>query len=238
MALQRGGLLDGIEWHASTPFEADAIRTALRLPRHASIHIAPDLGSLPDQDHISGWGNRASGAALRICFLSRISPMKNLAGAIQAVAKMHAPAHLTVYGAKEDAAYWTECERAASRLPPHIKFSYGGILLHEDVYQHLSRHDVFLLPTLGENYGHAILEALSVGLPVVISDQTPWRDLARKGIGYDGPLEETAFARRLDQLAAFEPDEQRAMRERCRQFAIAVLTDPVTVDRNRRLFSG
>ena len=37
----------------------------------------------------------------------------------------------------------------------------------------------FLLPTGGENFGHAIFEALSCGVPALISDRTPWRDLLR-----------------------------------------------------------
>lgn len=54
---------------------------------------------------------------------------------------------------------------------------------------------MFFLPTLCESYGHVIPEALSVGLPVVMSDRKPWRGLAEKGVGYDGPIDEPAFAR-------------------------------------------
>ena len=32
------------------------------------------------------------------------------------------------------------------------------------------------MPTKGENFGHGIYGCLSVGLPVVISNQTPWQD--------------------------------------------------------------
>ena len=41
-----------------------------------------------------------------------------------------------------------------------------------------------------DSFGHVILEALSAGLPVIISDQTPWRDLASKQTGWDLPLEQ------------------------------------------------
>lgn len=237
-ALRHAGLLDGIEWHASTPFEAEDIGAALRLSGNAGVHVARDLGAMPDESDVGGWEARAAEAPLRVCSLARVSPMKNLLGAVRAVAKMRAPAHFTVYGPKEDVAYWAECEAAVRDLPPHVGFSYGGALARHEVYRSLARHDVFFLPTLGENYGHVIPEALSVGLPVVISDRTPWRGLAEKGVGYDGPLDEDAFARELDRLAALAPREQAGMRERCRAFAGAALTDPAAVEQNRRLFAG
>ena len=47
----------------------------------------------------------------------------------------------------------------------------------------------FFFPTLGENYGHVIYEALDSGCPVLISDQTPWRGLSEVGAGWDLPLD-------------------------------------------------
>jgi glycosyltransferase involved in cell wall biosynthesis len=39
-----------------------------------------------------------------------------------------------------------------------------------------------------ESFGHAIFEALSVGCPVLISDQTPWKNLQEKKAGWDLPI--------------------------------------------------
>lgn len=237
-ALKATRLLDDIEWHASTPFEAEEIVAALG-PRVArDIHIAPDLGALPDDGAFDAWRPRASGDALRICFLSRISPKKNLLGAIRALSHMRAKARLTVYGPKEDQAYWIECLRAAGQLPDHIGFEDGGSLKRDEVHRTIARHDVFFLPTLGENYGHVIPEALSVGLPVIISDQTPWRGLQEKGIGYEGPLDESAFAfaHELDRFASLDAAALATMRRTCRDYARSVLTDPEAIETNRSLF--
>jgi glycosyltransferase involved in cell wall biosynthesis len=237
-ALKGAGMLDGVEWHASTGFEAEEIRAAIG-PRTAKlIHVAPDLGAMPDHDAFEAWRPRAEGEHLRICFLSRVSPKKNLLGAIRALGSMREPARLTVYGPKEDQPYWEECRRAARDLPAHIGFEDAGALTPDAVHDALARHDAFFLPTFGENYGHVIPEALSVGLPVVISDRTPWRGLAAKGVGYDGPLDEEAFARELDRLARLDAETFAAMRRACREFARSVLTDPRAVEANRRLFLG
>jgi glycosyltransferase involved in cell wall biosynthesis len=37
------------------------------------------------------------------------------------------------------------------------------------------QYDLFVFPTRGENFGHVIIESLSVGTPVLLSDRTPWR---------------------------------------------------------------
>ncbi|MDF1598903.1 glycosyltransferase family 4 protein [Mesorhizobium sp. YIM 152430] len=235
-ALKAGGLLRNIEWHASTSHEAEEIEAALGKATAGRIHVAPDLGALPNPNDLSNWQPRNPGAPLRVCFLARVSPMKNLAGAVRSLAKMKTPAVFTLYGPKEDAAYWAECRRAIGDLPSHITFEDGGVLTRDRIYGALAQHDVFFLPTLGENYGHVIPEALSVGLPVVISDRTPWRGLAAKGVGYDGPLDEDAFAAELDRLAGLDADAMTDMRSACRDYAQAVLTDPAAIEANRKLF--
>ncbi|MGC9337945.1 MAG: glycosyltransferase, partial [Candidatus Cloacimonadia bacterium] len=49
----------------------------------------------------------------------------------------------------------------------------------------MAEHDLFFFPTHGENFGHVINEALSVGTPVLISNRTPWRDLEERQAGWD-----------------------------------------------------
>lgn len=61
-----------------------------------------------------------------------------------------------------------------------------------------------MLPTKGENFGHAIFEALNLGKPVLISDQTPWRNLSAAGAGWDLPLDsQDAFVEALQEALAW-----------------------------------
>src|SRR5690606_35406238 len=102
-----------------------------------------------------------------------------------------------------------------------------------------SKYDSFLLPTRGENYGHVIAEALSVGTPVLISDQSPWRELQSDDLGWDLPLTEIAeFASTIERVAMRPTAQRCAMRPVIQQHAISRLLSPEALDANRRLFSS
>ena len=61
-------------------------------------------------------------------------------------------------------------------------------MAHEYVGKVMGEYDLFFFPTLGENYGHVIVEALSQGTPILIADTTPWRSLRNHNVGFDLPL--------------------------------------------------
>ena len=117
---------------------------------------------------------RANNRTTKLVFLSRICPKKNLLFAIRALEDVRSSVEFYVYGPIEDRSYWDECVQTASSLPSSIKFIYMGPLSPNDVVSTLTNYDLFVFPTLGENYGHVIVEALSASLPILISNNTPW----------------------------------------------------------------
>lgn len=40
-------------------------------------------------------------------------------------------------------------------------------------------YDLFVFPTLGENFGHVVIESLSAGTPVFMSNTTPWKSFSK-----------------------------------------------------------
>lgn len=202
------GLHRGVTFHASSGHEAADIR---RMLGSVEIGIALDLSGTS----VGAW-SPPSNDVLSLAFLSRISPKKNLLGALEIMAEVKLPARLTVYGPAEDVAYWRLCQATAARLPPHVEFVYAGTLTPAQVEPELARHDLFLFPTWGENYGHVIREALSAGLPVLTSDQTPWQDLGDAGSAL--PLSDPrAFARWIDKFGVLSPDQREKRRDAARR---------------------
>ena len=48
----------------------------------------------------------------------------------------------------------------------------------------IDNYDFLALPTLSENFGFAILESLSRGVPVLTTNKTPWMDIQNKNAGW------------------------------------------------------
>jgi len=142
-----------------------------------------------------------------------------------------------IYGPIEDAEYWNHCKKAIGALPSNIQVEYRGMIEHERVREVFSVHDLFLFPTLGENYGHVICEALSAGCPVMISDQTPWRNLRTKGVGWDIPLKEAEeFRAILQQCVDADGEWYSAISARAAEYGKLAASDPVIAEDNRRMF--
>jgi len=153
---------------------------------------------------------------LRIVFISRIHRKKNLHGALQMLPYLNGKVDFDVYGPKEDLEYWSECESLIQNLPPDVIVKYCGSVDHEDVYKVFADHDVFLFPTLSENYGHVIAEAMLSRCPVIISDQTPWTGICKSGAGWVYVLEDTeGFTSALQKLIDMDNDEYIQWCNRC-----------------------
>lgn len=112
---------------------------------------------------------------LNLIFFSRISPMKNLFFLVDVLSEIKELIYFEICGPIEDSDYWDECMSVIANFPPNIKFKYTSSIKPNEVSKYLSSFDLLILPTLGENFGHVIIEALSAGLPVIISDKTLWK---------------------------------------------------------------
>lgn len=225
------GLHRGTVFQASSDYEADDIRRALG--PNVDIHVAENIGA---QEFAENLRPRQSGP-LKAVFVSRISPKKNLLVAIKMLEKVRQPLVYDIYGPIEDQDYWRDCEKAIAALPPYIQVQHKGTLNPDEVVKTLEKYDVFFFPTKGENYGHVIAEALRAGLPIVIADTTPWRNLQNLGIGWDLPLSNPdAFSAALDELASMPVEERLRMRERVLAWAKNKFSQRDAVDANIALF--
>ncbi|MDP4251717.1 MAG: glycosyltransferase family 4 protein, partial [Bacteroidota bacterium] len=127
---------------------------------------------------------------LRCIYISRIIQKKNILFFLKLLHRIPADIELefTIYGDVEDEKYWQQAEKIIHSLPKHVQVLFKGTLPHDQVMSALASNHVFVLPTLGENFGYAIYEAFCAGRPVLISDKTPWRGLQDQQVGWDIPL--------------------------------------------------
>lgn len=235
LAAKALGLYRGVTWQASSELEERDTRKWFG--RAARVHVAPDLReSLLFGDAQEPAEVKRSGR-LKIAFLSRVCRMKNLDGALAMLEGLRGEVELHVYGPLEDRAYLQECRRRIDRLPANVTVEIHGPVPYEQVAAVMRQQQIMLLPTHGENFGHVILESLLAGCPVVISDRTPWRGLAERGVGWDLPLERPdEFRRVLQRFIDMDESEYRPMSSRAREYGLSVAADRDAVERNRGLF--
>jgi len=228
-------LYSGLTWQASSAIEADDIRR--RFARVAeSIIIAPDIAATGTPNVSKETRRPKQAGSLDVVFLSRITPKKNLMGALKCLAGVRGTLKFDIYGPTEDLSYWAQCERALSKLPSNIDARYFGVVDPSEVHRVMSSYHLFFLPTHNENFGHVIVEAITAGTPVLISDATPWRHLSAQRIGWDLPVEDEAgFRAALQEMTDMKQEDLNAMSDAATCYAAAIHSHD-TVDQNRRLF--
>lgn len=149
---------------------------------------------------------------LNVVFLSRICEKKNLIGALNILKNVKGEINFHVYGTMEDESYYNDCLKIVNELPSNVSFEYKGEANSNEVPVIMSKYDVFLFPTLGENFGHVISEALLAGTIPVISNTTPWNDFDEKKCGFVIDLSDIEkFAKTIDELSGMKVDELKAI---------------------------
>lgn len=77
---------------------------------------------------------------------------------------------------------------------------------------------LFLLPSHNENFGLVVAEAMAHGVPVLVTDTTPWREVARRNLGWCVPWEE--FPQALKAATAEGPIPLRERGTRARAWVL------------------
>lgn len=230
------GLYADLHWQASSEFEVSDIQREFGAQAE-DISVAPDL---PPANEPAGLGNasykpRADGP-LRLVFLSRISPMKNLDFLLEVLGRVSAPIDLMIYGPLREPDYWSQCHKLISQLPENIRVDYCGEVTPEDVPNTFAGADLFVFPTRGENYGHVVLESLVVGTAVLISDRTPWQASADNAVEVLQLDHAEAWVNAIEHWAGFDREQFDKMRTAALGYAQRYLETSEALEENRNLF--
>ena len=104
-----------------------------------------------------------------IIFLSRIHPKKNIEGLFKALQKVDFNFKLKMAGMGEEA-YITELKKLADSLGISRKINWLGEVHGNVKFQEYASADLFVLPSFNENFANVVIEALSAGTPVMVSE--------------------------------------------------------------------
>jgi glycosyltransferase involved in cell wall biosynthesis len=200
------GLHNKVIFQATSGEEAGEIRARLGVSADRVVLLRNLPAQVPQA--VAPLRPKAAGT-LRMAFLSRISPKKNLHLILDQMADLPRDITLDIYGPVDDTEYLAQCKEIIERQRLAQRAVFHGAVPRDRIRETLQNIDVFVLPTKGENFGHAVYEALAHGVPVIVSDRTPWRSLWRDKAGCDVNLDEPGALRAA--MTAFAGMDEDAM---------------------------
>ena len=158
----------------------------------------------------------------RIIFSSRVVKNKNLAFLPKILKLIDFDIQFDIYGDVYDLIYFKEIEEELNKLEKNIKWEYRGRLDFNEARIVFKDYNLFIFPTLGENYGFVILESLSCGCPVLLSSNTtPWNSLEENGVGFNLTLDNAkVWANKIIYYKNLSEYERKIISNKCKNYAL------------------
>jgi glycosyltransferase involved in cell wall biosynthesis len=154
-------------------------------------------------------------------FLGRVNPKKGpdllirALGVLKREGRWDADTMRVVMAGPADGAYGDSLRALAKREQVEELLYWTGMVLGDEKWGALQAAEVFVLPSHQENFGIAVVEALSAGTPVLISKPVNiWPEIIQDGAGLaaDDTLEGTVAV--LKQWLAMDASAKAEMRRR------------------------
>jgi len=136
---------------------------------------------------------------LQILFVGRIARVRRVEILINAVSRLTIPFHLTIVGGEEKTSsvtrsgYYNELRMLTSQLKLNNNVTFTGKKSPEELKALYKSSNIFVYPSLYENFGQPLIEAAAHGLPLISTPVGVARDIIIDGeTGYEvtGKIEE------------------------------------------------
>jgi glycosyltransferase involved in cell wall biosynthesis len=177
--------------------------------------------AVPANEDLARWTSPAATAPTAL-FLGRIHPKKNVIPLVVAwasVASRHPDAKLVLAG-PDDHGHRAEVERTIAALGVGGSVRCAGFVGGEDLSRLLATSVCLVLPSLTENFGNVVAEALAHRVPVIASTGTPWGGLRDRDCGWWIEPTVPGLAAAIDEALATNATARAAKGERGRRWMI------------------
>ena len=175
----------------------------------------------------------------RVLFLSRLHPKKGLSNLLQAwraVARDFKDWCLLIAGAGQPA-YERELQILVKDFVLEKSVIFLGPMYGEDKRQVLAAADAFVLPSFSEGFSVAILEAAAAGLPVILTRECNFPELANRGAAIEIAPQASDIEVGLRQMLELSGEQRKAMGRRGLELVKQSYTWPVIADQMCRVYA-
>lgn len=172
-------------------------RESKQLIPHCTGTIISNLVELPKKEYL-----RKKNEKFTIGFLSRIHDKKGLDILIRSLSEVNFPFELQVAGDGEKR-YIQYLQDLADNCGIANNIKWLGWKNGDEKFEFLSQIDLFALTSHNENFAVVVIEALSVGTPVLISEYVGLSDFVREfNLGWITRLYQDEITKNLNQAFA------------------------------------
>jgi glycosyltransferase involved in cell wall biosynthesis len=207
---QRRDLFNAQVLHATSDQEmSDLRRAGFRGP----VAVVPNGIDLPGLDS----AERAERSARIALCVARLHPIKGLMNLIEAWSEVRPRGWRMLVAGGDEGGHLAELKSAISTRKLDGVFEFVGVVEGERKRALYRNADLFVLPSYSENFGFAVAEALSNGIPVITTRGTPWKDLVEHDCGWWAELGVAPLAHALREAIALTNEQRCAMGRRGRE---------------------
>jgi len=177
-------LLKYIHIHATSEQEKADI---LKIIQPKSITVISNLVGFKEE--VSSRAYQVVGAPFRILFLSRIEEKKGLDLLFEALGLLDFSWSLGIAGSGKEN-YVESLKAKAESLALNDRITWLGQIADEDKFKLMQNFDLLVLPSHNENFANVIVESLSVGTAVLVSEYVGLANYVRdKDLGWVSSLD-------------------------------------------------
>lgn len=183
---------------------AEQAQTGLRLADPARLHHIPHGVDHPEPPDPPPVRER------RAMYLGRLDPKKQVDLLLRAWARLRPAGWTLLIAGDGEPGYVRELHHIAQDSGLGQVVIFAGAVHGADKSALLWRSQLFLQPSLHENFGLAIAEAMAHGLPVLTTRETPWAELDDAQAGWTVAADESSVSTALERALAL-PAERLAL---------------------------
>lgn len=175
-----------------------------------------------------------------LLFLSRINPIKGIEYLIDAWFRLpdefRTDWELHIAGNSDPKEYLRSLEERVNLNYPKDSVKFVGSITGEDKIQAYQNANLFILPTLNENFGNVVAEAMMCECPVITTKNAPWKCILEEKCGWWIELSVENLVKAIIEGMQMSDQERHALGKKSRECIIRNFSVSSTAEKTMQLY--